>query len=162
LGCVLGSLGQSLARVKFQGATPPVGRDIVCQKVHFSGSKLTCNSKPLVDQSSPDFLKAGGNAIVCKVSRFWISCRSGDIRDQSSKWSKIDRNFACFYIYIFLYACFCPLPPIFFFWGGAPPPPEFMEWCYKIQLDSDYVAKFQGDRSRDLGDLVAKKRRHHG
>ena len=23
--------------------------------IHFSGSKLTCNSKPLVDQSSPDF-----------------------------------------------------------------------------------------------------------
>ena len=31
-------------------------RDIVSQKVHFSGSKLTCNAKPLVDQSSPDFL----------------------------------------------------------------------------------------------------------
>jgi len=31
-----------------------MGRNIICQKVHFSGSKLTWNSKPLVDQSSPD------------------------------------------------------------------------------------------------------------
>jgi len=58
---------------------------------------------------------------------------SGDIRDQSLKWSKIDRNFACF-------------GPKFF--GGRAP--EFLEWDYKIQLDFDHVAKFQGDRSRDL------------
>ena len=32
-----------------------MGWNIVCRKVAFSGSKLTCNSKPLVDQSSPDF-----------------------------------------------------------------------------------------------------------
>jgi len=79
-----------------------------------------------------------------------FSC-SGDIRDQSLKWSKIDRNFACFW------------PPNFF--GGAPP--EFLEWDYKIQPDSDHVAKFQGDRSRELGDRVVKKERkkkkiHHG
>ena len=36
-----------------------------------------------------------------------IFSRSGDIRDQSLKWSKIDRNFACFW------------PPDFF--GGVPP-----------------------------------------
>jgi len=29
---------------------------------------------------------------------------------------------------------------------------------YKIRPDSDHVAKFQGDRSRDLGESVAKKR----
>jgi len=28
-------------------------------------------------------LNAGGIAIVCTVGRFWISSRSGDIRDQS-------------------------------------------------------------------------------
>ena len=56
---------------------------------------------------------------------------SGDIRDQSLKWSKIDRNLACFG------------PQIFF--GGANP--EFLKSIYKIQPDSDHVAKFQGDRS---------------
>jgi len=43
------------------------------------------------------------------------------------------------------------------FWGNAP---EFLEWDYKIQPDSDHVAKFQqGDRSRELGERVAKKRK---
>jgi len=32
---------------------------------------------------------------------------------------------------------------------------------YKIQPDSDHVAKFQGDRLRGLGESVAKKK-HHG
>jgi len=38
-------------------------------------------------------------------------------------------------------------------------PPEFLEWDYKIQPDSDYVAKFQGDRSRELGERVAKQKK---
>ena len=42
-----------------------------------------------------------------------------------------------------------------FFWGRAP---EFLEWDYKIQPDSDHVAKFQGDRSRELGERVAKQK----
>jgi len=37
--------------------------------------------------------------------------------------------------------------------------PEFLEWDYKIRPDSDHAAKFQGDRWRDLGELVAKKRK---
>ena len=65
---------------------------------------------------------------------FDMLIRSGDIRDQSrilQKWTE-----------------FCTfLAPIF--WGSAP---EFLEWNYKIQPDSDHVAKFQGDRSRELGD----------
>jgi len=32
-----------------------------------------------------------------------------------------------------------------------------LEWDYKIRPDSDHVAKFQGDRSRELGERVAKK-----
>ena len=36
--------------------------------------------------------------------------------------------------------------------------PEFLEWNYKIRPDSDHVAKFQGDRSRELGERVAKKK----
>ena len=43
-----------------------------------------------------------------------------------------------------------------FFLGG--PPPEFYEWDYKIQRHSDHVAKFQGDRSRELGEGVAKRK----
>ena len=74
--------------------------------------------------------------------------RSGDIRDQSLKWSEIDRNFAGFW------------PPNFL--GGAPL--EFLKSIYKIRADSDHVVKFQGDRSRDLGESVANKKRkkHHG
>jgi len=69
---------------------------------------------------------------------------SGDIRDQILKWSKIDRNLACFW-------------PQFFFLGGGAPPPECLEWDYKIFPDSDHVAKFQGDRSRELGERLAKQ-----
>ena len=40
------------------------------------------------------------------------------------------------------------------FEGSAPS--EFLEWDYKFQPVSDHVAKFQGDRSRELGERVAK------
>ena len=43
-----------------------------------------------------------------------------------------------------------------FFLGGAPP--EF-EWDYKTRPDSDHVAKFQGDRSRELRERVAKQKK---
>ena len=78
-----------------------------------------------------------------------IFSRFGDIRDQSLKWSKIDGNFACFWYQIFLREC---------------PPPKFLEWDYKTQLDSDHVAKFQGDRLRYLGERVTKQKKkiHHG
>jgi len=49
------------------------------------------------------------------------------------------------------------LAPSFF--GGAAP--EFLEWNYKIQPDSDYVAKFQGDRSRELGEPVAHQKKRY-
>ena len=74
-----------------------------------------------------------------------IFSRSGDIRDQSLKWSKIDRNFACFW------------QPKFF--EGAPP--KFLECDYKIQPDSDHVAKFRSDRLRDLGERVAKQKKRN-
>jgi len=69
--------------------------------------------------------------------------RSGDIRDRSLKWSKMNRNFACF-------------GPIFF-GGGRTPPAEVLNTIYSTQPDVDHVAKFQGDPSRDLGENVAKK-----
>ena len=40
------------------------------------------------------------------------------------------------------------------FLGGEPP--EFLESIY-IDTGSDFVAKFRGDRTRELGDLAAKK-----
>ena len=38
--------------------------------------------------------------------------------------------------------------------------PEFLESIYKTDTSSDHVAKFRGDRPRELGDLAAKKRRN--
>jgi len=72
--------------------------------VHFSGSKLTCNFKPLVDQSSPDFfIKRRRNFPSSYVFPILdMLPGSGDIHDQSLKWSKIDQNFACFWPQIFL------------------------------------------------------------
>jgi len=46
------------------------------------------------------------------------------------------------------------------FFGGSTP--EFLKLIYKIQPDSDHVAKFQGDRSRDFGESVAKIKKRHG
>jgi len=40
------------------------------------------------------------------------------------------------------------------FFGGRAP--EFLDLDYKIQTVSDHMAKFQGDRPRDLGERVAK------
>ena len=71
-----------------------------------------------------------------------ILSRSGDIRDRSLKLSEIAPNFACFW------------PPISL--GGGPP--EFLDLHYKIHLASDHVAKFHGDRPRELGDLVTRKK----
>jgi len=39
--------------------------------------------------------------------------------------------------------------------------PEFLESIYKTDTGSDHVAKFRGDRPRELGDLAAKKKKHH-
>jgi len=113
--------------------------------VHFSGSKLTCNSKPLVDQSSPDFfIKRRRNFPSSYVFPILdMLPGSEDIRDQNLKWSKIDRNFACFW------------PPNF----SEGEPPEFLKSIYKAQTVSDHVAKFQGDRSRDLGESVAGEKK---
>ena len=37
--------------------------------------------------------------------------------------------------------------------------PEFLESIYKIDTGSDHVAKFRGDRPRELGDYALKKRK---
>ena len=75
-----------------------------------------------------------------------VLARSGDIRDQSLMSSKIDRNFVCFW-------------PTNFFVSA----PLILYLQYKIHADSDQMAKFQGDRSRELGERWAKKKeqKHH-
>jgi len=47
--------------------------------------------------------------------------------------------------------------PQYFFlgWGGLR---EFLDLHYKMEPDSDDVAKFRGDRPRDLGDWALKKK----
>jgi len=35
--------------------------------------------------------------------------------------------------------------------------PEFLDFHYKAHPDCYHVAKFHGDRQRELGDVVAKK-----
>ena len=39
--------------------------------------------------------------------------------------------------------------------------PEFLESIYKTDTGSDHVAKFRGDRPRELGDYALKKKKHH-
>jgi len=70
----------------------------------------------------------------------WI--RSGDIRDRSLKSSEIAPNFACFG------------PPISLEEGS---PPEFLDLHYKAAPDCDHVAKFDGDRPRELGGSLPKE-----
>ena len=45
-----------------------------------------------------------------------------------------------------------------FFLGGGELP-EFLESIYKIDAGSDHVAKFCGDRPRELGDYALKKKK---
>jgi len=37
--------------------------------------------------------------------------------------------------------------------------PEFLESIYKIDTGSDHVAKFRGDRPRELGDYALKEKK---
>jgi len=46
------------------------------------------------------------------------------------------------------------LAPNIFFRGETP---EFLEFSASFEPDSDHVAKFRGDRPRDLGDVAALK-----
>jgi len=42
------------------------------------------------------------------------------------------------------------------FFGGGPPS-EFLDLHYKAHPDCDHVAKFHGDRPRELGGSLAKE-----
>jgi len=48
----------------------------------------------------------------------------------------------------------------FFVCGGGGKLPEFLESIYKTDTGSDHVAKFRGDRPRELGDYAMKKRKN--
>ena len=50
-----------------------------------------------------------------------------------------------------------PLPHFF----GREGLPELLDLHYKIHPDCDLVAKFRGDRSGELGDLVATGEKKH-
>ena len=73
-----------------------------------------------------------------------MSILSRDIGDQSRKLSEIAPNFGRFY-----------RPHKF---QGAIKL-EFLDLHYKIEPDSYHVAKFDGDRPRELGDLALKKKK---
>jgi len=49
------------------------------------------------------------------------------------------------------------LAPNYVFGGRAP---EYLELYYKIEPGSEHVAKFHGDRLRDMGDYALKKKHH--
>ena len=107
------------------------------------GSNSHTHTLSLVDQSSPNFF--GGTreeSLIINVFLILdILTRSGDIRDRSLKLSEIAPNFACFW------------PPISS--GGVPS--EFLDLHYKAHPYCNHVAKFRGDRPRELGDRVANK-----
>jgi len=57
-GCALSRLGQSLARIKFEGAASHNGRNVgpsLPRKIHLGGSILANKTFLFVDQSSQDF-----------------------------------------------------------------------------------------------------------
>ena len=116
--------------------------------MHFSGSKLTWNSKPLVDLSSPDFLHQTQEELPWFVTSADFGYLQPFRRYSRSK-SEVVQNLPKF--------CMFLAPEFFFFWGGEGP--LFLDLHYKIHADSDQVAKLQGDRSRELGERWAKERK---
>ena len=78
---------------------------------------------------------------------FDMSIRSGYICDENRKLSK---NSEILHVF----------GPHFFGGGGSVPP--ILDLHYKIEPDSDHVAKFDGDQSRDLGRTCGeRKKKHH-
>ena len=100
-----------------------------------------------MDQSSPDFFAERGrnrSRSVCFPILDTLT-RSGDIRDRSLKLSEI-----------YYRAEFCMFWAPNFFGGRAP---EFLDLHYKAHPDCDQMAKFHGDRPRELADLVGKNKK---
>jgi len=72
-----------------------------------------------------------------------IFIRSGDIRRQTLKSTKIGPNFACFW-------------PLKIFLGGSP---KILDRDFKTEGSSEHRAKFRADRPTELGDYAAKKKK---
>jgi len=100
-----------------------------------------------VDQSSPDFFRGAREESFWKIrfSDFGYLVPFRRYRDRNLKLSEIAPNFAFFW------------PPISLVGG----PPEFLDFHYKERSYCDHVAKFRGDRPREL-DVVASEKKHHG
>jgi len=112
---------------KFRGAAPTSGRNMVFRKSRFLCTIAHRNLRNKWSKVHPTFSpNARGNAVFHLVFRVWISFfRSGDIRAQIEKGSKIGPHLACF------------SPPIF---GGREAGPQifgpalwnwscFRAWC---------------------------------
>jgi len=95
--CALATPGQSIARVKFQGATPTKGRNTVSRKMCTCGSISTSITFSFVDQNSPTFFtqRGRGRSTTFPIFDLWI--RFGDISDQSRKLSEIAQDFGRFF-----------------------------------------------------------------
>jgi len=92
----------------------------------------------LVDESLPDlFRRARGMLSIIGFSEFGYL---HSFQRYSRSKSEIVRN----------RADFCT------FW--APKGPKFWDLDYKIEHTSDHMAKFHGDRPRELGDLALRKK----
>jgi len=126
---------------KFEGPAPPRGRNIVSRKSRLGGSKLTCPTLWIVDQSSPGLFRGMREESFSITSfRFWISSIvHPDIFAM--------KGGSCVKLAQILYI-FGPQ----LFYGRAP---KFLDLYYKIDADADHAAKFRGDRPTELGDPVA-------
>ena len=110
---------------------------MVFQKVDLNGSKLTCPTLLLVDQSSPNISpNARGIAVDHVFPILDISIISRDICNQSLKLSETVPNFARFW------------PSNFFFRTAR---------HYEIEHTSDHVAKFHDNQPTKFGVITLKK-----
>jgi len=99
LGCALGSIGQSVARVKISGRSTPWGpRCSLLRKIHLGGSMLANKTFLWTKVHRTFYMERGRNRCLSHFFQILdIWSRSGDIRDQSRKLSKIALNFGRFF-----------------------------------------------------------------
>ena len=111
--------------------------------MHFSGFKLTWNSLYIVYQSSPDFFRRTQkeSLAITYLSNFRYLAPFQRYSRSKSEVVENRPKFCMFWL------------PIF----GGSAPPEFLDLIYLMPPLSDHVAKFQGDRLRDLGGNLAKE-----
>ena len=121
LGCALGSLGQSLARVKISGGcTPWWQRYNLHRKIHLSGWMLANKTFLFVDQSSPNFFP-GTRAESLSITFLSHFKYPVSFRRYSRSKSKVVKNRAEFWTFFWpsqilgaavqkLYPCYDPCP----------------------------------------------------